>query len=825
MGRRFREFGWSDTPIGPPEGWPVTWRNAAQLNFNSSYPLALALGKDLIYIYNDGFIPLGGPDRHPSAFGQPVRTVWKEIWPGILLPRFTHTLETGEATGEDDLFMPLFRSGYLEETYISFSFAALPDDQGRPSGIFCTATENTGRVIARRQIDCLGRLAARGASADSPESACRTAVAVLEGQDRDAPFGLVYLLDSKGTQVTLNGAFGLKQLPPAASPSILLGSGQDPLRLAAAVSRREPVLIEGIDEIVSLMPLLEGLVPRQALAIPIARPGAQELAGILVAGLNPMRPVEESREFLVLVARQLETAISNSRARHDAEERVQKLAEIDRAKTIFFSNISHELRTPLTLVLGPLDETLRGSAIGKSERDLLATARRATNRLLKLVNSLLEFSRLEAGRVEASYVPLDLSAATIDLASEFRSAFEQAGVALRVDCPPLPEAIYVDPDMWEKIVLNLLSNALKFTLRGTVMVRLYARGTSACLEVVDTGCGIAEEDMPHLFQRFYRGQTRQSRSVEGTGIGLSLVQELVKLHGGTVQAASRPNEGTTITVVVPQGTEHLPADRLRAARTRPSLHSGALPFIDEALGWISRPSTDPLASDPGPVEHFVAQQGSHPKGTERILVVDDNSDMRAYLCRLLDHRYRVDAVSDGQSALARMRMRHYDLMILDIMMPLMSGMDVLRMVRTDPAIANTPIILVSARAGEEAAAEGLEAGADDYVVKPFSRQELLARVDSRLTQARLRAAERLARHRAEAAVRAHDKLYSVLAHDLRSPLQTAYMCLALLQQQELKAAQRKTAGTLEQSLDSLHEQLEAILEQMEAISADEPGES
>src|SRR6185312_2478043 len=444
-------------------------------------------------------------------------------------------------------------------------------------------------------------------------------------------------------------------------------------------------------------------------------------------------------------------------------------------------------------------------------------------RLLKLVNSLLEFSRLEAGRIEASFVPLDLSAATIDLASEFRSAFERAGVELRVECPPLPEPIYVDPDMWEKIVLNLLSNALKFTLHGAVTVRLYAHGDSAYLEVGDTGCGIAEEDMPHLFERFYRGQARQSRSVEGTGIGLSLVQELVRLHGGTVRAASRPDEGTTITVVIPQGTDHLPADRIGSARTRPSLHTGALPFIDEALGWISHPSPTPLATEPAQANRFVAQPASHPKGTERILVVDDNSDMRTYLCHLLEHRYRVDAVSDGQSALARMRMRHYDLMVLDIMMPLMSGMDVLRTVRADPAIAHAPIILVSARAGEEAATEGLEAGADDYLVKPFSRQELLARVDNRLSQARLRAAERLARHRAEAAVRAHDELYSVLAHDLRSPLQTAYMCLAILQQQDMKAPQRKTAATLERSLDSLREHLDAVLEQVEAISADEPG--
>ncbi len=795
---------------------------SADLQFQLS--LALGLGKDLIYLYNDAFIPLGGPDRHPSALGQPVRLAWNEIWPGILLPRFSHTLDTGEPTGERDLLLPLFRSGYLEETYISFSFAALPDDEDRPSGIFCAATENTGHVIARRQIDCLRRLAAQGASADSPQAACRIAVATLEAQARDVPCGLVYLLDAKGAQAVLAGSFGLSRLPAAVSLAARLGSEPDPLCLAAVASRREPVLIEGFEEIVgpSLQP--QRLVPRQAIAMPMASAASPELAGILVAGLSPMRPVAESQEFLGLVAGQLETAISNARARHDAEERARQLAEIDRAKTVFFSNVSHELRTPLTLLRGPLDEVLSGRTLGTRERDLLTTAARGADRLLKLVNSLLEFSRLEAGRIEASYVAVDLAALTVGLASEFRSAFEQAGVAFRVECPSLPEAVYVDPDMWEKIVLNLLSNAFKFTLRGTVTVRLYHRGQSVFLEVSDTGCGISEEDVPHVFERFYRGQAGEARSVEGTGIGLSLVQELARLHGGTVMATSQPGQGTTITVSIPLGAEHLLPDRIGAARAMASLRIGTQSFIDEALGWISHtgethagetPMTADLSSSADPS----ASPAAGPRGSERILVVDDNSDMRGYFCRLLEHRWWVDTAPDGRAALIKIREQYYDLLIVDIMMPLMNGLELLQAVRADPALALTPVILVSARAGEEASVEGLQAGADDYLTKPFSPPELHARVENCLTQARFHAAERLARHRAEKAVRAHDTLYSVLAHDLRSPLHTAYMSLSVLQQ-SANAAQGKSIATLERSLDNLHQQLEGILEQVKAISAD-----
>jgi signal transduction histidine kinase len=814
MGRRFREFDWSETPIGRPECWPLTWRNAARLILNSSHALALGLGKDLVYLYNDAFIALGGPTRHPYALGKPVRVVWQEIWSDILLPRFTRTLATGEPTDEDDLFLPLSRSGYVEETYISFSFAVLPDDQDRPSGIFCTATENTSRVIAQRQIECLRRLAAQSASADSPESACRSAAATLENQAKDVPFGLVYLLEAKGIQATLVRDFGLAWLPAGIPMCTQLGSAPDPFCLATAASRREPILIEGIGQLVGPSLRRKSLVPRQALAIPLASAASTELSGILVTGLNPMRPEGESREFAILVAKQLESAISSARARHDAEERARKLVEIDRAKTVFFSNISHELRTPLTLLLGPIDQLLSETALERKERDLLERARRGANRLLKLVNSLLEFSRLEAGRIEASYEPVSLGALTADLASEFRSAFEQAGVLLSIECLPLPEAVYVDPDMWEKIVLNLLSNALKFTQSGAVTVRLHARDGSACLQVIDTGCGIAAADLPHLFERFYRGQSEQARSVEGTGIGLSLVQELVRLHGGTVHATSALGEGTTIKVSVPLGLGHLPPDRVGAARTLASLRAGAKPFIDEALGWVS--------GDRAPPKDSTGPHVPRPSRQDRVLVVDDNSDMRGHLCGLLEHRYGVDAVPDGKAALTRIRGQHYDLMIVDIMMPSMTGLELLKAVRSDPRIAHTPIILLSARAGEESSAEGLYAGADDYLPKPFSRQDLLARVENRLTQAKLRAAERLARRRAEAAVRARDKLYSVLAHDLRSPLQTAYMCLTRLQQRELKAGQRKAVATLEHSLESLHQQLEAVLEQVQAISADGP---
>ena len=186
-------------------------------------------------------------------------------------------------------------------------------------------------------------------------------------------------------------------------------------------------------------------------------------------------------------------------------------------------------------------------------------------RLLKLVNTLLDFARIEASRGEAAYQPIDLSATTADLASNFRSAAERAGLRFVVDCPPLPGPVFVDLDMWEKIVLNLLSNAFKFTFEGTIVVSLRSAGEQVELSVHDTGVGIPSEEQPAIFDRFHRVRSSRSRSIEGSGIGLALVKELVQLHGGTIGVTSVPGRGSTFTVRLPFGSDHLPLRERPAA--------------------------------------------------------------------------------------------------------------------------------------------------------------------------------------------------------------------------------------------------------------------
>jgi signal transduction histidine kinase len=800
MARRFEGFDWSKTSIGPVECWPLTWRNALDLMFVSSFPCAVGLGPELIYIYNDGFIALGGPARHPAALGRPVKEVWREIWEPVLKPRFSETLSTGRPTGEADLLMPLVRSAYLEETYLTFSFAALADDHGNPSGIFCTATENTGFVIAARQLDCLRRLAGHCAYAESAADACRLAAQALEGLRRDVPFAMFYLLDHAGSCIESVATTGLRGLPAGVPGLGHLDPLADPWQVAAVLSSRAPLLIEGVTDIVGPALSNPEVIPRQALTIPLVHGGPDTAKCILVTGLNPMRPVEESRRFFELAASQVETAISSARMRENAERRARDMAALDRAKTVFFSNVSHELRTPLTLILEPLRQVLDCAQLGPDDRELLLTARRAGTRLLKLVNSLLEFARIEGGRIEATYVPTDLGSFTADLASMFRSAFERAGLRFGVECASLCEPAYVDRDMWEKIVLNLLSNALKFTLRGEVSIRVCTLDDGFLLEVADTGVGISAEDLPRIFDRFATIEAPHARTVERTGIGLSLVKERVRLHGGTIEASSSPGAGTTITVRIPRGRAHLPQDRIATEEPLSQTESAAQPYLEEALAWLAE------GSEPSQAGPFKGRSG------ERILVVDDNADMRHYLLRLLQDRWHVESAADGAAALERVNAKPPDLIIADIMMPGIDGLELLRRVRSQAMTTQIPVLLLSARAGEEASVGGLQAGADDYLIKPFSRHELLARIESRLATAGQHAAERRARSQAEHTIKAREEFFAALAHELRNPAACLFTWIDRLRNKGRRANDPEALDVLETAAHAVRRLAEDLID-------------
>ncbi len=460
-----------------------------------------------------------------------------------------------------------------------------------------------------------------------------------------------------------------------------------------------------------------------------------------------------------------------------------KLGQLDAAKTAFFSTVSHEFRTPLTLILGPLEAAVKREPPSVAASELPSLHRNAV-RLLRLVNSLLDFSRIEAGRLKLSFAATDLATLTAGLAGAFQSLMDDAGLRLIVDCAPLPEPIYVDFEQWEKIVLNLISNAFKFTFEGEIAVALRWCGDHAELSVRDTGTGIPEAELPRIFERFHRVAGANGRSHEGSGIGLSLVHELTRLHGGSVSVTSQLGEGSTFLVSIPSGTAHLPAESL--VRNEPDRRPAELgkPQLLEAKQWL-RSLDSSLAAPPSPAEPAAA-------GRKRVLVADDNADMREYLTRLLSPHWHVTAVGNGAEALEAALQGGHDLVLSDVMMPKMDGVALLGALRANAKTNTVPVILVSARAGEESRLEGLETGADDYLVKPFATRELLARVRTHLEMADVRkevavTAQALAATRAQLLTELQQK---------NDELQASYQVLATTQSQLVQTAKMASLGEL-----------------------------
>jgi PAS domain S-box-containing protein len=388
-------------------------------------------------------------------------------------------------------------------------------------------------------------------------------------------------------------------------------------------------------------------------------------------------------------------------------------------------------------MLGPLEDVLaRPEILPADDYERLEAAHRNALRLLKLVNTLLDFSRIESGRIDARFAPTDLARLTADLASTFRSAIESAGLRLLVDCPPLPEPVYVDQELWEQIVLNLLSNAFKFTFAGTITVALSAINGSVELSVTDTGTGIPADELPHIFERFHRVKDARGRTFEGSGIGLALVQDLVHLHGGTVQVTSVIDQGTRFSIQLPLGMAHLPAERIQITPHIVNGERRQTAFVEEALHWLPNEQAANVAQNDSSVDNLAVDRAASSRA--RILLADDNADMRAYIKRLLSRTYDIETVTDGAAALTLARTQPFDLILTDVMMPKLDGFGLIAALRADARTQTLPVIVLSARAGEEARIAGMQAGADEYLVKPFSANELLARIQSTLALARLR---------------------------------------------------------------------------------------
>jgi PAS domain S-box-containing protein len=739
MGELMRSMDWSVTPLGPVSRWPQSLKTSVSICLASRFPIVMYWGPEYVVLYNDAYTTILG-SKHPWALGQRCRDCWVEIWETIG-PMLDSVVSSAQATWSDDLLLVLRRHGYPEECYFSFSFSPIRIETGAVGGVFTAVMETTDKVIGERRLRTLRDLAARAVDASSESRAWHIATETLAENLHDIPFSLLCHVGSEN-KVQILGAAGIDHTHPLCASLETPGSKLAEC-LQLATQSRESLELKDRQDWGHLPRGAWQSTPEAVVLLPIADRGQERSSSVLLAAVSPHKRLDENyRTFFQLVAHQIATSVADARSHDEERKRIDALAELDRAKTLFFSNVSHEFRTPLTLMLGLLEEALAGGeGLAIEQRLRLEVAHRNSLRLLKLVNTLLDFSRMEAGRTQSCYEPTDLAGFTAELASFFRSAIEGAGMNLIIDCPPLPEPVYVDREMWEKIVLNLVSNAFKFTFEGEIAVSLRVVGSNVELSIRDTGTGIPADEIPQLFARFHRVKGARGRSYEGSGIGLAFVQELAKLHGGGIRVESEVDSGSTFIVTIPLGNDHLPAERIGPGRALASSGARSEAYVQEALSWLSGAhdisgeiESAPLLSSPAPIASSEPGTGRRP----RILLADDNSDMRDYVKRLLRPQYEVEAVSDGETALKRARENRPDLILSDIMMPRLGGFGLLEAVRGDQSLQTVPVILLSARAGEESRVEGLDAGAEDYLIKPFSAQELLARVRSHLAIARSR---------------------------------------------------------------------------------------
>jgi signal transduction histidine kinase len=755
---------WAATPLGPMSSWPARVVAAVELALSSGFPSAVMLGRDpssARVLYNDPFISFLGP-KHPAAMGRRAREVWPEAWDFVEWA-LRQAWQTGRPVTGKDLLLRIERDASLAEIHATMSFSPLWDDEGAACGARICAIETTAAVLAERRERALRILAETLGEAQTEGDLCRAVAAALSTAAKDVPFALFYTLDAARRRASLAAAAGVDTTAPNLAREVDLGAGAAcPWDLAQVVSTGETRVVAATAVRPCAMVALAG-APRWAAVTPVSASPRDAPLGVLVVGLHPAQVLDAAyAAFVKRVAHEIATVLVNVRSLQEARLRAEALLEIDRAKTMFLTHAGHELRQPLTLVLGPIEDLLTSAEpLTEAQQRLLRCARRNALGLLRQASALLDFARVDAGRAGVTFEPTDLAGLTREIAQAFAPAAARAGLHLAIDCPPAPERVFVARDLWERIVLNLLTNAVKFTFAGRIAVRLRFGPANAELTVEDTGTGIPKEALPHVFERFYRVPRARARTPDGMGVGLAVVKELVELHKGSIQVRSAPGEGTTFVVEIPRGAAHLPEHRVQASPS-PEVGPRDVPSIVEAsLPWLGAPQVpDPAEAWPAEPDPTPAAPGERSGG--RILVVEDSAEMRDYLATLLGATYEVEVVSSGAAAIAIVRDRPPDLVLSDVVMPEVDGLDLLRALREDPATRPIPVMLLSARGTAEATLGALGAGADDYLIKPFSPRELRARVRTHLELSRAR--------REAAESRLKDVFLGLASHELRTPL-------------------------------------------------------
>ncbi|KAK4703630.1 hypothetical protein P7C70_g2585, partial [Phenoliferia sp. Uapishka_3] len=805
-------------PLGPIKHWSAAYKVTVAAMLSSPDRTFISLGLPGTFLYNDAYIATA-QGKHPRCLGIPPSQVWTEVWSlvGVSLNNamdgqtilFKNQELPLARNGALEESFHTYSFTYVREKLPSHHMAALTkqtfnldspiwDENSEVVGVSCLSFETTPEVLTERRMATVQQLVHSTSGARTVNEFCDTALACLSENPYDFPFALLYTteaadvkisrrkgwavpVESNGSRaavkLTLRGAVGLPEshlfhIPVGyadLSCNGLSGGSQSTGRTPTvefswpfdqAVRQTEPILLDGSDiaAIAATLPARAwSETPTQVVIKPIWTDGKEFPAAILIFGVNSRGTYKDSyKGFTQVIARHVGIGllqVTNSEA--DAA-RAFGLQQLDKAKTSFFSSTSHELRTPLTLITGPLEDILAGKDIKRDVREKLELVSRNANRLLSMVNKLLEFSALEGGRTKNTFHPVDLGPFTTQLASLFRDTIERSGLDFDVQCDDDPEnalPTYISRDLYRSIIFNLLGNALKYCPSGTISVRLRSTQAECALEVTDTGVGIPADELSKIFERFHRVESTHY-SAPGTGIGLALTLEVVKTLGAQLEVTSEVGLGSTFFVKFRRGFTHLPSEQIThhqlsddgelAARLSESEIKEAASYQIERKGsYVPLMSGDlsETASGRGTTTESISGGSSvdfFDIRNSTILLAEDSPDLRAYISGLLGKHYNVVAVPDGQAALEYALQNPPSLVLTDVMMPRLGGEGLLEALRSNARTALIPVIFLSAAAGAESRAQALERGVDDYLVKPFQSRELLARVRVHLTLGSMR---------------------------------------------------------------------------------------
>lgn len=733
MGEQIRNLDWSKNPLGAPENWSQSLQSTVSIMLANRFPMLLWWGPQYISLYNDAYAPIFGT-KHPWALGLPVKECWSEVWE-VLQPLIDTPFQGGPSTWIEDFLLLINRNDSLEEAHFTVAYSPVPDSsvESGIGGVLASVHEITEKIINERAMGTLRELGAVAFEEKSLDVIYRNLAQALAKNNKDFPFALVYKITGDKNTVTVAASTGININQNVFPAQIEIAQPTEATKDFCEAFSENKIVVSNIIEQDRTFP--KGVwetAPTQFVHIPISAAGASHPYCIVSAALNPYRKFDNTfKEFCQLIGERVSIEINKMLALEEEINRSESLAEIDRAKTVFFSNISHEFRTPLTLILGPLEELLKQPESNFSQKNLLSleTTHRNAMRLLKLVNTLLDFSTIESGKQQANFVLTDISSFTNKLAETFQDLMDKAGLKFNINIDIVSQPVYVDKQMWEKIVFNLLSNAFKYTLNGAISLNLTSKNDKVLLEVKDTGTGIPQKELVKIFDRFHRVQGAQGRTHEGSGIGLSFIKELVNLHGGTIIAASEEEKGSTFTVTIPTGKKHLPAGQISNDESFFTEISSNV-YLEEAAALLE---DVPAKSN---LESTLQKDRKKENGT--VLIVEDNADMRQYLSTLLEKNYNIVTAENGMDALHKIQNKQPTVVITDMMMPVMDGAHLIHELKSNPATSRLPVIILSARAGEEARIDGYDIGADDYLVKPFSAKELLSRVRAQIKIVKLR---------------------------------------------------------------------------------------